>query len=366
MKTYAFYLPQFHPCKANDDFWEEGFTDWVTTYNSKPLYDGHFQPLESTQLGKYDLTEPEVIRKQAALAREHGVNGFAIYHYWFGKGDRALETPIEIIRNNKDIDIDYFISWVNCNWTKSWVGDHETVIREQKYDDEFYDELIDDSLLHFKEERYVKIKGSPVFYIHSPKSFDVEFFIKKFESKAKDAGFSRIIWLAPEIHTSSQQAILFDYLCGFPPGDSSSIAKKIKFAVWDIIDKVFPKLQRSPALFKLFRVLDYKKYVERYIVHVENKLIRDPKYIPTLMHSWDNSPRYKYKSFSYSNATPEENYNLYSGVFSSMHEHKRPFALVKAWNEWAEGNVLEPCSAYGDARLKAFSKAKVEIGNGEH
>ncbi|MGF1765630.1 glycoside hydrolase family 99-like domain-containing protein, partial [Aliivibrio kagoshimensis] len=236
-KTYAFYLPQFHPCNANDEFWEEGFTDWVTTYGAKPLFEHHVQPIASTELGRYNLTDPDVIRKQAQLARDNNVDGFAIYHYWFGKGDRALEEPIEILRKNKDIDIGYYISWVNCNWTKSWVGNDKVIIREQQYDSEFYDELMLDAIEHFKDDRYQKLNGAPFFYIHSPKDFDVKSFMKKFSRLAQEYGFSRIIWLAPEIHVAKSQKVLFDYLLGYPPGDFNTLERKIKFRLWKLIEK---------------------------------------------------------------------------------------------------------------------------------
>jgi lipopolysaccharide biosynthesis protein len=37
MKILAMYLPQFHRVKENDEWWGEGFTDWISTRNAKPL-----------------------------------------------------------------------------------------------------------------------------------------------------------------------------------------------------------------------------------------------------------------------------------------------------------------------------------------
>lgn len=360
LKKFAFYLPQFHACDANDEFWEPGFTDWVTTLNAKPLFNGHNQPVRPTLLGQYDLSNPEIIKKQANLAKKYCIDGFAIYHYWFDKGERALDEPIEIIRKNRDIDISYFISWVNCNWTKSWIGDNNTIIREQKYNDDFYDELIKDSILHFEEKRYYKIEGSPVFYIHSPNRFNVKYFIERFTDKAKEHGFKKIIWIAPEIHVNEDQFSLFDYLLSYPPGDYNKHRKSIKTKLWQWICNLPFELYKNKFFFKKLRVFDYSTYVTRYIDYIEKNIKLNSKYIATAMHSWDNSPRYKYKSFIYKNASPQENYRLYNVLFSLSKENNRPFVLIKSWNEWAEGNVLEPDDIYQLERLKALKQASLD------
>lgn len=359
MKVFAFYLPQFHPCDANNEFWEDGFTDWVTTYSAKPLFNGHNQPINSTTLGKYDLTDPCVIKKQAELAKEHGIDGFAIYHYWFDENKRALEKPIEIIRKNKNIDIEYYISWVNCNWTKSWVGEDRIVIREQKYSFELFNVLIEDSIKHFQDERYLKINGNPVFYIHSPKDFDVNKFILLMKEKALNAGFNNVSFIAPEIHVKDEQKSLFDRLISYPPGDYWSKKDRNKIKLWNYTTSKIPSLRNSSFMFKYLKNIDYSKYVNNYFVHIESKINKN--FIPTIMQSWDNTPRYKYNGFVFKNATPENNYELYKKILKLSSDVGCDFILLKAWNEWAEGNVLEPDNVYGRKRLKAFSRAKSEL-----
>lgn len=361
-KVIAFYLPQFHPCEANDEFWESGFTDWVTTKNAQPIYNGHAQPIAPTALGEYSLENKEVIKQQAQMAKEYGVDGFAIYHYWFGKGQRALETPINLIRKNEDINIDYFISWVNCDWTKSWIGEHEVVIRKQEYDLAFYIELIEDALTHFSDERYVKMDGKPLFYIHNPNAFDVRLFIEIFNEKALERGWKGIHFIAPEIHADETVRTLFDHLIGFPPGDHMPLMFKVGNRFKNVISSLTRKCGIFSMTFKFFRVIDFKRYRKSYTTFIKRKLETNNKYLPTLMHSWDNTPRYREKGFVYDDATPEQNKYMYTSAFKLVKEKKLPLVFIKAWNEWAEGNTLEPDEKYGYERLRALKKAREDVG----
>ena len=181
-KLLTWYLPQYHSIPENNEFWGEGFTDWVTVRNAKPLYKGHLQPRIPHNNNYYDLAIRDNVEWQARIAKEHGIFGFGIYHYWFNNEKNLLTKPAEIIRDDKDIDINYFFAWDNASWVRSWSavsGNAWAPVADQKYDkkgrtvlipyilgkendwENHFNHLID----YFNDSRYIKVDNKPMFII---------------------------------------------------------------------------------------------------------------------------------------------------------------------------------------------------------
>ena len=72
---------------------------------AKPLFRGHKQIAYSCRSWFYDLRVQEVLFEQAEMAKAHGIDGFAFYHYWFGNGKQLLEKPFQRILENKECQI---------------------------------------------------------------------------------------------------------------------------------------------------------------------------------------------------------------------------------------------------------------------
>ena len=90
IKVIAYYLPQYHPFKENDEWWGKGFTEWTNVGKAKPLFKDHYQPKIPADLGYYDLRYAPIREQQAELAREAGIEGFMYWHYWFGNGKQLM------------------------------------------------------------------------------------------------------------------------------------------------------------------------------------------------------------------------------------------------------------------------------------
>lgn len=188
-RVVALYLPQFHPIPENDRWWGPGFTEWTNVAGARPLFPGHRQPNLPGSLGFYDLRLAEVRAAQAALAQAHGIEAFCYWHYWFGDGRQLLERPFEEVLASGSPDISFCLGWANESWSGVWHGAPERILIEQRYPD-------DDDSLHFahlltafRDERYLRVGGRPVFHVYRPEQLpDASRFVQRWQDLAAEAG----------------------------------------------------------------------------------------------------------------------------------------------------------------------------------
>src|SRR4029079_17835350 len=133
-RALAFYLPQFHPIRENDEWWGPGFTEWTNVARAQAAFEGHYQPHLPGELAFYDLRLPEARSRQAALAAAHGIEGFCYWHYWFN-GRRVLDRPFAEGLASGEPDFPFCLSWANETWERRWhgTGRADQVLLEQTY-----------------------------------------------------------------------------------------------------------------------------------------------------------------------------------------------------------------------------------------
>ena len=160
VKPIALYLPQFHTFPENDEWWGRGFTEWTNVKKAKPLFDGHYQPhIPHPDIGYYDLSDVNVMRRQADIAKKYGIYGFCFYYYHFANGKRLLEKPLDNWLSAKDIDLPFCYCWANENWTRAWDGGDKEVIMPQDYGRDNLLSMFANMLTAFKDSRYIKVGG---------------------------------------------------------------------------------------------------------------------------------------------------------------------------------------------------------------
>ena len=143
MKVLAFYLPQYHQVPENDKWWGKGFTEWENMKKAKPLIKDQYQPRVPLDNNYYDLSDTRVLEWQTKIAKEHGIYGFCVYHYWFGS-QLLLERPMELYLNDEKCDLPFCFSWANETWTNAWANDNEKdrkVLIRQEYGNIFFNFL---------------------------------------------------------------------------------------------------------------------------------------------------------------------------------------------------------------------------------
>lgn len=365
----AYYLPQFHPIPENDRWWGKGFTEWTNVAKAKPLFKGHYQPILPSDLGFYDLRVPEVRNEQAKLAKEYGVDGFIYYQYWFGNGKMLLEEPAEAMLRLQQPDFPFCFCWANETWKGIWHGlDNPEILIEQTYQGEQgYTDYFNYLLPFFKDKRYIKVNNKPMFHIYRMEDIpDLDTFTRVFNELAIKEGFDGIYLIAtvvsdPDIVLGNEafygqvgidvfQKMRYSQNTIFP---QKSILLRIELKVKYLLgytNKV--GVRKKPLVF------DYARGVADFNIKFPYK-----KYIACVFPNWDNSARSGKKSMIFKNSDPQAwQSHLQIAVDALLQHPENPqFIVIKSWNEWAEGNHLEPDMKFGLRWLEAVKKVKDKL-----
>ena len=348
----AYYLPQFHPIKENDEWWGEGFTEWTNVRKAKPLFKGHDQPRIPTELGYYDLRDPKIREEQVRLAKESGVGGFCYWHYWFN-GKQLMNNIIDDVACNGP-DFPFGLGWANETWSKKmWKKDvsHDRVLIEQTYGG------LKDCRAHyeyvsklFKKDNYIRIDGKPFFLVYKPENLpDPQLYIDLWNEWVKEDGIAEEIFFVGCLDNEND---LDKYLNkGFScltPNPNPRVLECYRTEN-NIFNKAINKIKRT--YFHIPRIIDMQE-ANAYIVNRDYDI--QETVIPVLYPQWDHSPRSKEFVFVVVNSTPDifrEQAQIIKGI---VHRKNNKIVMLKSWNEWAEGNYMEPDKTNGNGFIKAL------------
>jgi len=345
-RALAFYLPQFHPIPENDAWWGTGFTEWRNVAAARPLFRGHEQPHIPADLGFYDLRLAETREAQAALAREYGIHGFCYYHYWFA-GKRLLGRPLDEVLASGRPDFPFCLCWANENWSRIWDGSDTEILIEQTYSEQDDLEHIRFLLERFRDPRYVRVEGKPLFLVYkAAKLPDAARTTALWREEAAKQGLPGLYLCKVESHDDPRDppaALGFDAAVEFQPDPLCFPRPLGKNPFWRLLMEI-GLTRRSYATY------DYDGLVENALARPQPDYLRFPCVTP----SWDNSPRRKKAPTIFRGATPGK-YGRW--LAESLRRFRPPtpeenFVFINAWNEWAEGNHLEPCRRWGRGYLE--------------
>lgn len=374
MKVIAFYLPQFHNIPENDEWWGDGFTEWVNVKKAKPLFEGHVQPKVPLNNNYYDLLDDDVKIWQAEIAKKYGIYGFCYYHYWFN-GKLLLEKPMEQMLKNHKIDIPFCICWANEAWTKAWVNSTQTLIPQKYGSKDDWKKHFEYLLPFFKDDRYIKYNGKPLVVIYKPELIECgNEMLDYFQHLAKKEGFEGITFAYQhgnmDFYSSKKDDSRYDLDIEFQPiyarydydkeNVKSTLKSKLRNAYHKISTWLGKKIGKEINLRiatgkqEIVRKYDYDKIWNKIL---EKKVV-DSKRVPGAFAMWDNTPRHELNGHVYVGATPEkfEKY-MEKLIIKAKNEYKKDMIFMYAWNEWAEGGYLEPDEENGYGYLEAVYEA---------
>ncbi|MCK9412226.1 MAG: glycoside hydrolase family 99-like domain-containing protein [Prolixibacteraceae bacterium] len=347
-KIISFYLPQYHPIPENDDWWGKGFTEWTNVAKAKPLFKGHDQPFLPSDLGFYDLRVPEVREEQAQLAKEAGIYGFAYWHYWFGNGKRILERPLKEVLISKKPDFPFCIAWANESWNGRWHGLDSKILIEQLFPGhQDYIDYFQDCLPYFQDDRYIKVKDKLLFLIYRPLLIpDANKFIDLWRELGLRQGIEFYF-----VGIGSEECIKsgFDAFVNTGPIIPDKVRFKTLFekGIYLLTGQSLKQLinSRTPEVYQY----------ENVVKSVLNRPLHKQEF-PLVIPNWDNTPRAGIKGLVLQNSSPDLYGKYLSKAINLVSVKEQKIVFIKSWNEWAEGNTLEPSQIWGSAYLETTKK----------
>lgn len=347
-KIIAMYLPQFHEIPENNEFWGKGFTDWVTVKKATPLYEGHDQPKIPLCNNYYDLSKKENVKWQAELAKQYGVYGFGIYHYWFNSNQNILTKPAQIILENKEIDINYFYIWDNGNWARSWSNipgnDWAPSFEEKKEKTQKGKAVLIPYILgketdwikhfnyllpYFKDCRHIKINNCPIFGIYNY-SKELEPMMKCWNRLAKENGFNGIHFIFNHVFDLHVPKSYHQYF--YEPLHSSwrnrLSVRKIAYKIMQMIGLNFLEVYSYDGVWR--NILRSAKHVK------SNNIFLGA------FAAYDDTPRRGKRGKLIKGATPAKFHKYMRKLIKISQAQNKEYIFLTAWNEWGEGAYLEP------------------------
>jgi hypothetical protein len=358
-RVIAFYLPQFHPFKENDEWWGKGFTEWTNVGKAVKLFRNHYQPRVPADLGYYDLRLPIVREEQACMAREAGIEGFCYWHYWFGNGKTLLSEIFKDVLISGKPDFPFCLGWANHSWSRrTWNSsaqrhkDVDLMIQEYPGQEDIIRHF-HDVLPAFLDKRYIRVDDKPLFVVYEPESIpDFKAFKEIWNSLAKQEGLTGIQFvgfLKDKIKNYRKPIELgFDAVAHCNQWHAEYKASKgyVSVVLKTLINQILPEGIRPVVKY------DYKKLYKNLITEVD----KEDDIYPVIVPQWDRSPRAGKNGVIYYNSTPDL-FKLHvadavKAVQDKDIEHRIIF--LRSWNEWAEGNYVEPDLKYGHGYLDAL------------
>lgn len=332
MKILALHLPQYHSIPENDKWWGEGFTDWNNVKKAKPLFEGHQQPIVPLNNNYYDMTKPETLQFQADLANEYGVHGFIYYHYWFN-GKLLLEKPCEVLLEHSEIQNHYCFCWANETWARTWDGHDTDILIKQEYGGEKdWKAHIEYLLPFFKDDRYIKVNNKPMMFFYSCCR------IEKFNDMVD-------YWNTILVNNGFDGLHVVEFINSFNKGDkdikSDVVVEFEPLCTSKYYISPFKKAMRF--INKKFSLIDFMSYdyVWRKLIHKKHDYGK--KIYRSCFVNFDNSPRKGKKALIMKGSTPEKfGRYLQELIDDNSRNYDDDYLMINAWNEWAEGAMLEP------------------------
>ena len=350
-KTIAYFLPQYHEIPENNKWWGKGFTEWTNLNNAKKLFRNHnfLTPLNNNQ---YNLLDVETVEWQTDLMNQYKIDGLCYYHYWF-RGKKLLEKPAENLMKYKNINQNFMFMWANHDWTKSWIGKKDLLIKQEYGDKNDWINHINYLISFFKDERYIKVDNKPVFQVYIPEDITDSRMFEIWNKRCKEEGFDGIYLIQNIDNLNKLKSETFNKTYH----SKTIMEHSFSMNYWrerNIFMRGINKVQRILNQNNI-NSISYERLAQTSITLI-NEMKSYPNINYGIMTGWDNTPRYGKRGYILKNSNPKNFQNYFEKIYSLSLNHNRNFLFVSCWNEWCEGMCLEPSEQYGYKFLESIKK----------
>lgn len=349
-RVIAYYLPQFHPIPENNEWWGKGFTEWTNVGRAKPLFKGHKQPRVPADLGYYDLRLPEVRDAQAEMAKAAGIEGFAYWHYWWA-GKRLIERPFNEVLKSKEPDFPFCLAWANETWSGIWLGNPDKILMQQTYPGKAdYENHFFAILEAFKDSRYIRVCNKPIFPIYRPENIpNPREFFDLWNNLAIKNGLDGIYFIGICGPNRVQEVLNLGF-DGVNTVGTFEARSKVEGRIKHIL--------RMKIAEKIGGIFINKYKYEDIIENLLSEYDRIENVYPSILPQWDNSPRSGRRSVIFTGSTPELFKKHIEDALSIVEPKRQDHKIIflKSWNEWAEGNYVEPDLEFGHGYLNVLKE----------
>ncbi len=367
MANYAIFFPQFHTCDINSSVWGKGFTDWslVSAANAFETW-----KRRAPVAGFYDLGSPKVVEQKFEEAAAAGLDGFAVYHYWFEDG-RELSVVEDYIRSaSLPGNFGFFLVWANESWSKRWAGKEQQTIKrvDIRPDQEGVRKhvaYLAPMLWHASCRRW---RGCPIFAFYRPEFFiDPAETVGLYRQEFANVGLDVSLGFFAKNQNDLQFSCLFDFCYLFEPRLYFNTKGIGRFSA---LNKVYRNLLRllpyekveaiSAQISGKFSAQSRRHLFDNFVRYMLSRQRDDfARRITCPVQNvvscgWNNAPRYRDKFTELIAPTAEQFRELLTAVREqSLFDPELPL-LCNAWNEWSEGAALEPCAYLGDQLMRCY------------
>lgn len=371
MKRYAIFFPQFYRIDINDLAWGHGFTDWtlVSAANAFTYWERR-----SPSCGFYDLSRDHDIHARFEFASNAGIDGFAIYHYRFDDGPELQAVEQYLQRERPPGDFSYFYIWANENWTTRWIGNKVRMLKElsRRPDRRAVADHVDYLAPFMRSTFYTTVGDRPLFVVYRPDHFsEPEVTLALYRDEFQRVGLNPLVGFCVKNVADMLYTSHFDFCYMFEPRlffNSHGVRRNpVALQTYRMLTKMLSQRTVEAISEAVTRILNkhsgshsFADFLQYFASDARRDLVlasRCPvQEIVTC--GWNNAPRYRNRRTKLDVPSVDQFSVMMNLIEDSPASGSEVPLLCNAWNEWAEGAAIEPCSYLGDTLLRSYLEGK--------